>query len=61
MADLISVCNTFMNSSILFLAALSSAKFVSQASLIKKNKIFIRILNKMRPNIEPCGILDKSI
>ena len=40
---------------------LSSAQYASYTSLIKKIKAFIRILNKMDPNIEPCGIPDKSI
>ena len=49
MADLLSISNTFMSSFILFLAAyivMSSAEFASYTSLIKKNKSFIRILNK---------------
>ena len=56
MADLLSFSNTFMKSFILFLAGyilLSSAKFASEMSLIKKIKSYIRILNKMGPNIEP--------
>ena len=30
-------------------------------SLLKKDKSFIRIFNKMGPNIEPSGIPDKCI
>ena len=63
MADLLS-SNTFMSSFILFQAAyivMSSAKFASLASLIKKIKSFIRILNKMVRNIEFCGVPGKKI
>ena len=53
-----------MSSSILFLAGyivLSSAKFACYTCLIKENKLFIRTLDKMGPNKEPCGISDKNI
>ena len=54
MADLVSSSNTLMSSSMLLLAAyivLSSAKFSSSTSLINKSKSFMKILNKMGPNI----------
>ena len=64
MAVLLSFPNTLMSYSILFLApyiVLSSAKFASSTSLTNKNKSFMKILNKMEPNIEPCRISDKNI
>ena len=64
MAILLSLSNTLMSSSILFLAAymvLSPTKFGSLTSLVNKNKSFTKILNKMGPNIEARGIPDKSI
>ena len=64
MAVLLSFPNTLMSYSILLLApyiVLSSAKFASSTSLTNKNKSFMKILNKMEPNIEPCCISDTNI
>ena len=40
---------------------LSSAKFATSASLMKKNKSFIKRLKRIDPRIEPWGTPDKSI
>ena len=40
---------------------LSSAKFASSASLMKKNKSFIKRLKRIGPRIDPWGTLDKRI
>ena len=64
MPDFLFFSSTLMSCSILFLAAyivLSSAKFASSSSLITKDKSFIKIVNKIGPNIDPCGIPSKSI
>ena len=64
MPDFLFFSNTLMSCSILFLAAyivLSSAKFASSSSLITKDESFIKIVNKIGPNIDPCGIPSKSI
>ena len=39
---------------------LSSAKFASSASLIKKNKSFIKRLKRIGPRMDPWGTPDKS-
>ena len=41
--------------------ALLSAKCASSTSLRNKNKSFMKILNKLGPNTEPCGTPDQSI
>ena len=64
MADLLTFSNTLMSSCVIFLAAyivLSSEKFTSTTSLINKNMSVMKILNKMKLNIEPCGILDQNM
>ena len=40
---------------------LSSAKFASSASLIKKNKSFIKRLKRIGPRMDPWGTPDKRI
>ena len=40
---------------------LSSAKFASSTSFINRKRSFIKILNNIGPNIEPCATPDKSI
>ena len=62
-ADLISFSNTLMSSFVLFLAVyieLPSANFGSSTFLLK-NRSFVKILDKMEPNIEPCSIPDKKV
>ena len=64
MADLLTFSNTLMSSCVIFLAAcivLSSEKFTSTTSLINKNMSVMKILNKMKLNIEACGIPDQNI
>ena len=40
---------------------LSSAKFANLALFIKRNKSFIKMLNKIGPSMEPCGTPDNRI
>ena len=40
---------------------LSYARFASLASLIKKNKLFIKRLKRIGPRINPWGTPDKKI
>ena len=63
MDNLVSFSNTLMSSFILLLAVyivLSSAKVASSSSLINKKQSFMTILNKMGPDIEPCGTPNKK-
>ena len=63
MDNLVSFFNTLMSSFILLLAVyivLSSAKVASSLFLINKKQSFMTILNKMGPEIEPCGTPNKK-
>ena len=40
---------------------LSSAKIANLALLIKRKKLFIKMLNKIEPSMEPCGTPDNRI
>ena len=40
---------------------LSPAKFESSISLMNKNKRLTKILNKIEPNMGPCGTPNKSL
>ena len=63
MDNLVSFSNTLMSSFILLLAVyivLSSAKVASSLFLINKKQSFMTILNKMGPEIEPCGTPNKK-
>ena len=39
---------------------LSSAEFANLALFIERNNSFMKMLNKIGPNIEPCGTPDVS-
>lgn len=61
MDDLLSVSNSLISSFMSVFSSyivLSTAKFTSLTSLMNINKPLMKILNKVGPNMEPCGTPD---